>query len=168
MDCSLPGSSVHGILQARIREWVAMPFSRRSFQPRDGTHVSYVSCIGRQSLYHQHHLGSPLLHYKPSENIVFLTATTYYLSFFCELIRQFRVLVRVLRWPECPKGPHSHPNWELSNGCWSMSSFSSMRTLHVASWASSQLTAWQLDPRKITPRHESRSCKFLKTQPWKL
>ena len=37
MDCSLPGSSIHGILQARILEWVAMPFSRASFQPRDGT-----------------------------------------------------------------------------------------------------------------------------------
>ena len=36
MDCSPPGSSVHGILQARVLEWVAMPFSRRSSQPRDG------------------------------------------------------------------------------------------------------------------------------------
>ena len=35
MDCSLPGSSVHGILQARILEWVAIPFSRGSSQPRD-------------------------------------------------------------------------------------------------------------------------------------
>ena len=52
MDCSLPGSSVHGILQARIMEWVAMPSSRRSFQPRDHTHFSYVSCIGRWVLYH--------------------------------------------------------------------------------------------------------------------
>ena len=34
MDCSLPGSSVYGILQARILEWVAMPFSRGSSQPR--------------------------------------------------------------------------------------------------------------------------------------
>ena len=37
MDSSLPCSSVHGILQARILEWVAMPSSRGSFQPRDGT-----------------------------------------------------------------------------------------------------------------------------------
>ena len=37
MDCSPPGSSVHGILQARILEWVAFPFSRGSSQPRDGT-----------------------------------------------------------------------------------------------------------------------------------
>ena len=35
MDCSLPGSSVHGILQARILEWVAIPFSGGSSQPRD-------------------------------------------------------------------------------------------------------------------------------------
>ena len=34
-DCSLPGSSVHGIFQARILEWVAISFSRRSSQPRD-------------------------------------------------------------------------------------------------------------------------------------
>ena len=42
MDCSLPGSSVHGILQARLQEWVAIPFFRRSFQPID---QSQVSCI---------------------------------------------------------------------------------------------------------------------------
>ena len=40
MDCSLLGSSVHGILQTRILEWVAIPFSRRSFPPRDQTPVS--------------------------------------------------------------------------------------------------------------------------------
>ena len=40
VDCSLPGSSVHRILQARILEWVAMPSSRGSTQPRDQTQVS--------------------------------------------------------------------------------------------------------------------------------
>ena len=39
-SCSLPGFSVHGILQARILEWVAMPFSTGSFQTRDRTCVS--------------------------------------------------------------------------------------------------------------------------------
>ena len=43
VDCSLPGSSVHGILQARILEWVAMPFSRGSSQPRDRTQVSCMA-----------------------------------------------------------------------------------------------------------------------------
>jgi len=43
MDCSPPGSSVHGILQARILEWVTIPFSRGSSQPRDQTHVSCIA-----------------------------------------------------------------------------------------------------------------------------
>ena len=59
MGCILPGSSVHGIFQARILEWVAMPSSRGSSQLRDQTHVSYVSYIGRWVLYHWYHLGSP-------------------------------------------------------------------------------------------------------------
>ena len=63
MDCSPPGSSVHGILQARILEWVAMPSSMGSSRPRDRTCVSYVSCISRWVLYHQRHLGSPLTQY---------------------------------------------------------------------------------------------------------
>ena len=45
MDCCLPGSSVHGILQARILEWVAISFSRGTSRPWDGTCVSCV--IGR-------------------------------------------------------------------------------------------------------------------------
>ena len=47
MDCSLPGSSVFGILQARMMEWVAMPSSRGSFWSRNQTWESYYSCIGR-------------------------------------------------------------------------------------------------------------------------
>ena len=52
MDCSPPGSSVHGILQARILEWVTISFSRGSFPLRDRTCISSVSSIGRQILYH--------------------------------------------------------------------------------------------------------------------
>ena len=48
MGHSLPGSSVYGILQARILQWVAMPSSRGSSLPRDQI---WVSCIGRQALY---------------------------------------------------------------------------------------------------------------------
>ena len=43
MDCSPPGSSVHGIHQAGILEWVAIPFSRGSSQSRDQTQVSYTA-----------------------------------------------------------------------------------------------------------------------------
>ena len=52
MDCSPPVSSVHGIFQVRILEWVVISFSRGSSWPRDRTSISYVSCIGRHSLYH--------------------------------------------------------------------------------------------------------------------
>ena len=45
MDCSLPGSSIHGIFQARILEQVAISFSRRSFWPRNWTRVSHI--VGR-------------------------------------------------------------------------------------------------------------------------
>ena len=52
MDCSLRSSSIHGILQARILEWVAISFSRGPSWPRDQIHISCVSCIGRWILYH--------------------------------------------------------------------------------------------------------------------
>ena len=51
MDCSPPGSSVHGILQARVLEWVAISSSTGSSWPKDRTFVSWGSCIGKQILY---------------------------------------------------------------------------------------------------------------------
>ena len=47
-----PGSFVHGIFCARILEWVAISYLRGSSQPRDWTHISCISCIGRLILYH--------------------------------------------------------------------------------------------------------------------
>ena len=61
IGCSPPGSSVHGISQARILEWVTISCSRGSSQSSDWIWVSYISCIGRQILYHYHHLGLPLV-----------------------------------------------------------------------------------------------------------
>ena len=49
MDCNPPGSSVHGISQARILEWFAISYSKGSSKSRDRT---CVFCIGRQILYH--------------------------------------------------------------------------------------------------------------------
>ena len=57
VDQSPPGSSVHGILQARILAWVAMPSSRGSSRPRDRTRVSSVSRTGRWVLHLKRHLG---------------------------------------------------------------------------------------------------------------
>ena len=51
MDCSLPDSSVHGIFQAGILEWVAISYCRGPSQLGGGTPISCVSCTGRQILY---------------------------------------------------------------------------------------------------------------------
>ena len=60
MDCSLPIFSVHGVLQARILEWVAISSSRGSSGSRDRTCISCISCVGRQILSHES-LGKPTL-----------------------------------------------------------------------------------------------------------
>ena len=52
MDCNQPGSSVHGIFQTRILEWVAVSSFRLSSPPRDLTYVPCISWIDRQVLYH--------------------------------------------------------------------------------------------------------------------
>ena len=59
MDCSPPSSSVYGILQARIVEWVAIPFSKGSYWPRDQTQVSCMHY--RWILYHLSHQGNPVI-----------------------------------------------------------------------------------------------------------
>ena len=56
----------------RIPEWVAMPSSRGSSQPRDQTHISYIFCIGRWIFYHESHLRSPLPCGRHSKNWTFL------------------------------------------------------------------------------------------------
>ena len=60
MDCSRPESSVHGILQARILEWVAIPFSRGSSQPKHQTQVPHCRWI----FYCMSHQGNPFLFLK--------------------------------------------------------------------------------------------------------
>ena len=52
LDCSPPGSCIHGIIPARILEWVAIFSSRGSFQLKDRTHISCSSYIGMYILYH--------------------------------------------------------------------------------------------------------------------
>ena len=52
IDYRPPGSPIHGLLQVRILEWVAVPSSRGSSLLSDGTRVSYVSSIGWRVLYH--------------------------------------------------------------------------------------------------------------------
>ena len=56
MDCSLPGSAMHGIFQARILEWVTVSFSRGSSQPRDWTHIF---CLAHGLLFNTELPGKP-------------------------------------------------------------------------------------------------------------
>ena len=60
-DCSLPGSSLHGISQEEY--WSGLPFPPpgESSRPRDCTHISYISCINRWVLYHLRHLGTHIM-----------------------------------------------------------------------------------------------------------
>ena len=58
MDCSPSSSSVHGILQARVLEWVTVPSSRGIFSTQGWNGFSCVSCIGKRVFYHQCHLGA--------------------------------------------------------------------------------------------------------------
>ena len=82
MDCSPPSSSVNGVLQTRILEWIVMPSSRGSSQPRDWVRISYIMCIGRWVLYHQCHLVSPLrAASEPYSSFIFLPGTA---KFFLE------------------------------------------------------------------------------------
>ena len=59
MNCSLPSSPVHGVLQVSRMEWVAISPFRESPWPRDQTGISCISCIGRQIILPLSHLGSP-------------------------------------------------------------------------------------------------------------
>ena len=74
-DCSPPGSSVHGILQAGILEWVAMLSSRAPSRPRDRTLVSYV-CLHWQEAFLL--LAPPG---KPADSISHLTGNTFIFNF---------------------------------------------------------------------------------------
>ena len=68
VDSDLLGSSVHGILLVGMLEWIAMASSRGSSRPRDQTHISYISCIGRRVLYHLEKETATPLQYSCLEN----------------------------------------------------------------------------------------------------
>ena len=77
IDCILPGSSVHGVLQIRILEWVAMPSSRGSSQPRDRTQVL---CIAGRFFNHLSYEGSPSPTFFISSNVPSSNDYAVYLS----------------------------------------------------------------------------------------
>ena len=93
-DCSLPGSSVHGILQSRILEWVDLPSSRGSPQSRNQTYNSCVSCIADRFFTHWVTWEAP--------NFMFLT-----ILLICDFNKNFsfwKMKSGGLSWGECYKG----------------------------------------------------------------
>ena len=79
MNYSPPGSSVHGIFQTRILEWVAISYSRTSSLPRNRIQIS-VSCIGRQILYHctsLHHCEAPHLMWNQLNYLFYVSVFSY-------------------------------------------------------------------------------------------
>ena len=77
MDCSLPRASVHGILQARMLEWVVMSSSRGSSWPRDQTWISCGSCI--EGFFMLSHQKKPFL--KPYMSLKFTDSISFTISF---------------------------------------------------------------------------------------
>ena len=86
-DCSPPGSSVHGISQARILEWVTILFSKRSSQPRNQT---WVSCIGRCLLYHWATREAPKNTYYIFPLLGILASANSCFSFLLDLVWEFQ------------------------------------------------------------------------------
>ena len=78
MVYSLPCSSIHGILKARILEWDTTPSSRESSQPRDWTHMSCSSCSAGR-FFTTEPLEKPLL--SPTPSIIFIIHTGKFISF---------------------------------------------------------------------------------------
>ena len=90
MDCSLPGSSIHGIFQTRVLEWVAISFSRGSSRPRDQTQVSLIAGRHSEELPNCFQSNCIILHFY-QQNICFIFSTSsptfviVYLSYYSHL-----------------------------------------------------------------------------------
>ena len=124
-DCSPPGP-VHRIFQARILGSVAISLSRGSSPPRDATHVSCISCTGRQTLYHWFTWEAPTSQYaepsislqlwSPDLRVYCLTSASSsiksLLTFHSPALTD--LLSNVCYWFLQPSAPTFLPLWELS------------------------------------------------------
>ena len=120
MDCSLPGSSIHGIFQARVLEWVAIVFSRESSQPKDRTQVSRVASRRVSHLVAQlRPRGNPIwvqegdsfLSTAESQRLVILSGPWTFLM--AHVLAFPSGLSGLLVLPEWPQGDCFSPGWDL-------------------------------------------------------
>ena len=114
MDCRPPGSSLHGILQARILEWVAISFSRESSWYRDWIHVS---CMGRWIIYHWIPWEATSLsywsHYGPYISCCGEAVLLVFRSF-SEEIGPYMAIDFVCLWRRCVQDLPTLPSWITS------------------------------------------------------
>ena len=95
MDCNPPGFSIHGILQARILEWISMPSFRGSSQSRDQTCISYVSCIDHLTIIFR----SPIIFTSSTIFLYLQFSVTFSLLHTCTLSLPFYFIhYKVLLW----------------------------------------------------------------------
>ena len=105
MDCSWPGSSVHGISQARMLEWFAISISRGSFQPRDQTHISYIGNGFFTTETGKMRLGFPILNFLLVKLYFCLYACVYvYIYSFVAALAQYLCVYDYLWY--CIMSPH--------------------------------------------------------------
>ena len=140
-DCILPVSSVHGISQTRILEWVAISFSRGSSQLRDQT---CVSCIGRWILYHwatwEAHRHRQIIGKLRKVHCGFDYILGVTLHLLCTLVTHSKTSL------PAKQGP-----WQLASRCWVSVLFLAFELRGVLYWLSSNIW-WQVtnnDPRHI-------------------
>ena len=174
MDCSLPGSSVHGIIPARILEWVAISFSKGSSQHRDWTHVSWGSCFGRWILNHWATRGRLWLEGAGCQMLAILTRPYSKWSW---------VLWPEERWAQFPLCPLLFGSWSLfllsciESSCWWAHPRETL-PCHGHPWAGSLTPPWacwnggfaqcevMVTPKFKGPR--TVSCLLGATSPWTL
>ena len=135
MDCSLPGSLVHGILQAKILQWLVILFSRVSSQHRNWTWADY-----RQIPYHLSYKGSPLLSKGLSR--VF-SSTTIHIGLDVRVGAQRRLSTKELMLSNCGAGEDSRIPWTERRSNQSILKKSTLN-IHCKDWcwSSNTLATW--------------------------
>ena len=142
MYCSPPGSSIHGIFQARILEWVALSFSRGPSWPRDWTSVSCISCFGRRILYHYATWEASFrCTAKWFQVYIYIYIYIYHISILFQLLFPYRLLQNIKYSSLCyTVGP-----------CW-------LSVLHIAVWLyQSQLPVHSSSPPSPLDNHKPTS-----------
>ena len=133
LNCNPPGSSVHGVFQASVLEWVAIFFSRGSSQSRDQTHISCVSCIAGRFLTCWANIAACKLFSCRIWNPVPWPGIEPWPPALRERSLSYWATRKVLVVSLCKVLFFFLPEWETLF-CWSSRQGSSLRTSEIASW----------------------------------